>query len=52
MAEQDFMTDEAMYDKALLDSLLLNNEIDAFRDEFLNFIHTTKERTLLKQMMN
>ena len=39
MAEQDFMTDEAMYDKALLDSLLLNNEIDAFRDEFLE-LHT------------
>lgn len=39
MAEQDFMNDEAMYDKALLDTLLLNNEIDAFREEFLE-LHT------------
>lgn len=39
MAEHDFLNEEVMYDKALLDSLLLNNEIDAFRDEFLE-LHT------------
>ncbi|UBH13816.1 magnesium transporter [Macrococcus armenti] len=39
MAEHDFLNEEVMYDKALLDSLLLNNEIDAFREEFLE-LHT------------
>ena len=33
------LEDEQVYDKVLLDDLLINNHIDEFRDEFLSLIH-------------
>ncbi|MDN8837076.1 magnesium transporter, partial [Staphylococcus aureus] len=36
------LEDEQVYDKVLLDDLLINNHIDEFRDEFLS-MHTYEQ---------